>query len=226
MTFIRAKEGPPNYGLNEHYTVQYFDEHGNMTIRSGGKKTWRNNNVGNLKYFNKGSFACRNGAIGVADQMAIFPDIETGRRAMVKLIQGPSYCDLRIEQLSDKYDEENKIEHLRMLKSISKLDLTKKIKDLTPEEFEKLRITLERIEGWGVGREEFIEKWYITGVHKKRGVIHEYLVKQGSKENWISKEQALKFAVDGRLHATIIHLKNGTNFLRPEYGLKPFEIIV
>lgn len=71
MVFVSAKEGPPNYGPKEPYTVQYFDEKGNMTIRSGGKKTWRNNNVGNLKYFKKGSFASRNGAIGVANQMAI-----------------------------------------------------------------------------------------------------------------------------------------------------------
>ena len=226
MVFVSAKEGPPNYGPDEPYTVQYFDEHGNMTIRSGGTKAWRNNNVGNLKYFKKGSFASRNGAIGVANQMAIFPDIETGRNALIKLLKGPSYCDLRLEQLSDKYDEENKEEHRRMLQSISKLDLKKKIKDLTPEEFEKLRITMERIEGWRVGREDFIEKWYITGVHKKRGMIQEYFVKQGSQGNWISKEEAIKLTLEGRLHATIVHLKNGANYLRPEYGLKPFELIV
>lgn len=225
MVFITAKEGPPNYGPNEYYTVQYFDEQGNMTIRSGGTKTWRNNNEGNLKYFKKGSFASRNGAIGVAGKMAVFPDIETGRTALIRLLKGPSYCDLRLEELSDKYDEENKEEHRRMLKSISKLDLKKKIKDLTPEEFEKLRITMERIEGWEVGREDPIDKWYITGVHKKYGVIHEYLVKQGSKESWISKEEAIKLASQGRLHATVVHLKNGTNYLRPEYGLKPFEVL-
>ena len=55
MVFVSAKEGPPNYGPKEPYTVQYFDEHGNMTIKSGGTKTWRNNNVGNLKYFKKGN---------------------------------------------------------------------------------------------------------------------------------------------------------------------------
>lgn len=91
MVFVSAKEGPPNYGPKEPYTVQYFDEHGNMTIKSGGTKTWRNNNVGNLKYFKKGSFASRNGSIGVANQMAIFPDIETGRKALIKLLKGPSY---------------------------------------------------------------------------------------------------------------------------------------
>ena len=61
-----------------------------MTIKSSGTKTWRNNNVGNLKYFKKGSFANRNGSIGVANQMALFPDIETGRKALIKSLKGPS----------------------------------------------------------------------------------------------------------------------------------------
>ena len=37
MKFINAKEGPPNTG-SKAYTVHYFDEKGNMTIRSGGTK--------------------------------------------------------------------------------------------------------------------------------------------------------------------------------------------
>lgn len=82
------------------------------------------------------------------------------------------------------------------------------------------KIPMERIEGWEIGREDFIEKCYISGVHKKRGIIQEYLVKEGSKENWISKEEAIKLTLEGRLDATVVHLKNGTNYLRPEYGLK------
>ncbi len=29
-------------------------------------------------------------------------------------------------------------------------------------------------------------------------------------------------ALEGRLHATIVHLKNGTMYLRPEYGSHAF----
>lgn len=54
MAFISAKEGLPNAG-EKPYTVQYFDEKGNMTIRSDGTKAWRNNNPGNMKY--RGGFA-------------------------------------------------------------------------------------------------------------------------------------------------------------------------
>jgi hypothetical protein len=48
MAFISAKEGPPNAG-GKSYTVQYFDEKENMTIRSNGTKAWRNNNPGNME---------------------------------------------------------------------------------------------------------------------------------------------------------------------------------
>jgi hypothetical protein len=76
MDFISAKEGSPNYG-DTSYTVQYFDKDGNMVIRSGGTKAWRNNNPGNMVYHPRG-FAPRHGAIGSADGMAVFPDEQTG----------------------------------------------------------------------------------------------------------------------------------------------------
>jgi len=50
MVFIKAQSGPPNIGDKEsQFTVQYFDEQGNMTIRSGGTRAWRCNNPGNLR---------------------------------------------------------------------------------------------------------------------------------------------------------------------------------
>ena len=40
MVFVSAKSGPPNIGdPPSMFTVQYFDEQGNMIIRSGGKRT-------------------------------------------------------------------------------------------------------------------------------------------------------------------------------------------
>ena len=100
------------------------------------------------------------------------------------------------------------------------------IKDLTIKEFDQLREAIERIEGWKVGQEDFIDKWYISGVHKKRGVIIEYLVDKKGKSSWLAKEEALKLALEGKLHATIVHLKNGTTYLRPEHGKQPFTRIV
>ena len=48
MVFIKSKEGLPNVKEKETdkdvFTVQYFDEQGNMTIRSEGSVAWRCNN--------------------------------------------------------------------------------------------------------------------------------------------------------------------------------------
>lgn len=222
MVYISAREGPPNYG-SKSYTVQYFDEKGNMTIRSGGTKAWRNNNPGNMVYSQRG-FAGRHGAIGKAGGMAIFPTEAMGRKALIDLIKSSNYHNLKVTELSEKYDKDNAQEYRRMLLSISKLDPDKRIKDLTSNEFDQLRKAVERIEGWEAGREDFIEKWYISGVHKKHGIITEYLIDKKGKDAWIAKKEALKLAEEGRLHATIVHLKNGTTFLRPEYGDHSFRV--
>lgn len=220
MNFIKAEEGPPNTG-SKSYTVHYFDEAGNMMIRSGGTKAWRNNNPGNMKY--KGGFAVRHGAIGSAGGMAVFPTEIMGRKALTDLLKSSNYNSFKITDLSEKYDKDNAQEYRRMLLSISKLDPNKRIKDLAANEFDRLREAIERIEGWEVGQEELIKKWYISGVHKKNGVITEYLVDKEGKSSWISKEKAIKLAHERKLHATIVRLKNRTSYLRPEYGIKPFN---
>lgn len=219
MNFISAREGPPNAG-SKTYTVHYFDEKGNMTIRSSGTKAWRNNNPGNMKY--KGGFAVRHGAIGSAGGMAVFPTEAIGRQALIDLLKSSNYNNFKITDLPEKYDKDNAQEYRRMLLSIYTFDPNKRIKDLIAKEFDQLREAIERIEGWEVGQEDFIEKWHISGVHKKHGVIIEHLVDKRGMSSWIAKEEALKLALEGRLHATIVHLKNGTTYLRPEYGNQPF----
>ena len=212
MGFITAEEGPSDYG-SKAYTVQYFDEKGNMTIRSGGTKAWRNNNPGNMVYNQRG-FAVRHGAIGKAAGMAVFPTETMGRDALVDLLKSSNYHNLKITELPEKYDKDNAQEYRRMILSISKLDPNQYIRNLTPIEFDRLREAVERIEGWEVGREDLIEKWYISKVRKTNGVITEYFV----NKSWLSKESALKLAEEGRLHATIVRLKSGATYLRAEYG--------
>lgn len=114
MKFINAKEGPPNVG-SKAYTVHYFDEKDNMTIRSGGTKAWRNNNPGNMTY--KGGFAVRHGAIGSAGGMAVFPTEASGRQALIDLLKSSNYNTLRITDLPEKYDKDNAQEYRRMLLS-------------------------------------------------------------------------------------------------------------
>lgn len=108
---------------------------------------------------------------------------------------------------------------------MSKLDSNRTIRSLNDEEFERYWKAFEKNEKWTVGKEDFIEKWYITGVHKKKGVIFEYLVKNTKTSRWVSKDDGLKMALEGRLHATIVHLKAGIIFLRPLFGVMGFKIL-
>jgi len=167
----------------------------------------------------------RHGAIGSAGGMAVFPDESTGRQALIALLKTADYQKLSVSDLSKKYDKHNAAEYRRMLLSISKLDPNKLIKHLSIEEFERLRMAIERIEGWQEGREDFIDKWYITGVHKKRGIITEYCVNQSGHSIWILKQDAIQLALEGRLHATLVHMKSGTIYLRPEHHKHSFVII-
>ena len=67
MVFVSAKAGPPNIGdPPSKFTVQYFDEEGNMTIRSGGSRAWRCNNPGNL-HRSSYSMSKQRRAIGFAE---------------------------------------------------------------------------------------------------------------------------------------------------------------
>jgi len=77
------------------YGVPVTYEEVGLAGKTGGSRSWRNNNPGNIKY---GEFARLNGAIGQdSDGFAIFPDVQTGRNAMVSLLQSANYSNLTVD---------------------------------------------------------------------------------------------------------------------------------
>ena len=80
---------------------------------------------------------------------------------------------------------------------MSNLDPNRKINSLSDEEFERYWKAIEKNECWEVGEEDFIPKWMISGVHKKRGVITEYLVCINKESIWLSKQEAIKWTMEG-----------------------------
>lgn len=228
MVYVKAKTGPANCGDPESmFSVQYFDEDGNMIIRSRGSRAWRCNNPGNLRKSSYSTGKDRR-SIGVAgygeDIYPVYPDYETGHEAVIVMLKGSKYFHLTLRQAIKRYDGTNP-KYIDEIVSITGFDPERKICSLNDKEFEKFWKAIEQVEKWGVGREDFIERWYISGVHKKRGVITDYLVKKRGASNWVSKLDALKLAAEYRLHAVVVHLKNGTKYLRPEHGAKPFILI-
>ena len=228
MVYVKAQAGPANIGDSAlQFTVHYFDEDGNLTIRSGGTRTWRCNNPGALL---KSTYSVSKkrraiGSAGYGDyEYAVYPDYETGHEALVLMLRGNIYGPLTLKQASEKYVKEDP-GHARKIAQMSKLDPNRTIRSLNDEEFERYWKAFEKNEKWTVGKEDFIEKWYIVGVHKKKGVISEYLVKNTQTSQWISKDDGLKWALEGKLRATIVHLKTGNIFLRPLFGVMGFKIL-
>lgn len=174
MVFIKAKEGPPNCGEPESkFTVQYFDEHGNMTIRGGGSRAWRCNNPGNLRASKYSTSADRK-SIGTAkygtDEYAVYPDYKTGHEALTVMLRGSVYSPKTLKEAMIYYDGTNP-KYIDIIVSKTGFDPLRIIKSLNNQEFEKFWHAIEETEKWEPGKEDLIEKWYITGVRKKLNVI-------------------------------------------------------
>ena len=232
MVFVKAKVGPPNVKAKETdpdvFTVQYFDEHGNMTIRSDGTRAWRCNNPGALVASPYSTGKDRR-SIGTAGQgkyyYAVYPDRATDHEALVVMLRGSKYFHLTLREVSLRYVKEDP-NHIQKIVKISKLNPDRTVKLLNAEEFKIYWKAIEQNEGWKVGGEVFIPRIYITAVHRKRGVIYEYRVSFDGKESWLSKKDAVALAESGALHAVVVHLHDGSCYLRPEYHAQLFSSMV
>ena len=131
----------------------YTFNNGDQIERVGGSIAWRNNNPGCIRYSEK---SAKMGAIGKAFGFAIFPDEETGMRAIKILLQSDSYYKLTIEQAIHKYappSENNTERYIRSLCKIIKVSRYTKICDLTDDQLNHVARTIRKIEGWVVGKE-------------------------------------------------------------------------
>lgn len=228
MIFIKAQTGPSNVGdPKAKFTVHYFDEDGNLTIRSGGTRAWRCNNPGNLRRSHY-TMSKKRRAIGFAgddkDAYAVYPNKETGREALTVMLQGSVYSPKTLRSALAYY-EPHKKDYIDIVVDRTGLDPERTIRSLDDKEFMSFWQAIELVEKWEVGREDFIERWIISGVHKKRGIIFEYCIRKPIGCIWIEKTGGIALANEGRLHATMVHLQNGVSYLRPEYRAKPFQVV-
>ena len=129
-----------------------------------------------------------------------------------------------MRQASLDYTPDN-LAHIQAIVKETGFDADRKIKSLTSDELERYCRAIEKIEKWKPGKEEFVDRWYITGVHLKNGVIQEYCISCRGNEKWISKADAVLLAERWQIHAVVIHCKNGINYLRPEFKSKRFKDI-
>ncbi len=142
---------------SQKHDVVYTRSDGNKLIRSGGTRAWRNNNPGCLRY---SDFTKHQGAIGEAGGFAVFPDEETGMRAISALLKSDKYKKLTISQAISKYapPHENDTEHYNAsLREMTGLQINTKLSALNNDQIMKVVKAIRIVEGWRIGKETFIQ---------------------------------------------------------------------
>lgn len=141
----------------QRYDVVYTRADGNQFRRSGGTRAWRNNNPGCLRY---SDFTVTQGAIGHAGGFAVFPDEETGMKAICALLKSDKYKNLTISQAIFKYapPHENDTESYNAsLRRITGLPTNTVLKSLNDEQIMRVARAIRSVEGWRPGKETFIQ---------------------------------------------------------------------
>ena len=132
--------------------VVYTTADGRRVRRTGGTRAWRNLNPGNIRY---SEFSRNAGAIGQAGGFAVFPDEETGTRAISSLLRGQSYNNLTIARAITRYappSENNTAAYHRRIQQITGLNINRRISDLSDGELSRVVDAIRAIEGWEAGR--------------------------------------------------------------------------
>lgn len=132
--------------------VVYTTADGRRVRRTGGTRAWRNLNPGNIRY---SEFSRNAGAIGQAGGFAVFPDEETGTRAISSLLRGKSYNNLTIARAITRYappSENNTAAYHRRIQQITGLNINRRISNLSDGELSRVVDAIRAIEGWEAGR--------------------------------------------------------------------------
>ena len=115
---------------------------------TGGSRSWRNSNPGNLEY---GPFARSMGATGSDGRFAIFPDYAAGRKAQEKLLfESSGYRDLNLGQAIRRWapaSENNVPTYVAAMGG----DSGKRMSEYSPDQRARLLDAMQKHEGWKVG---------------------------------------------------------------------------
>lgn len=154
MDSIIAAQTMPIQVEQNGKSVIYVYNNGRRVVRNGGTRAWRNNNPGNLRYYN---FAKSNGAIGEAGNFAVFPDEKTGMQALYKLLQTDSYKNLTIAGALKRYDHSNWRSYTNKLTRLTGLSANAKLSSLNETQLDAVAQSIRRLEGWVPGHEQQID---------------------------------------------------------------------
>jgi hypothetical protein len=133
---------------NSGSSVTLNSPDGSTETRSGGSRSWRNNNPGNLR---SGTFANSQGAIGSAGGFAVFPDEQTGDAASAALLRTPTYSGLSVDDAIARRSPSNENDTTTLqdtIHNMSGLSGDEIVGELDDNEMSKLTDAIKRTEGW------------------------------------------------------------------------------
>jgi hypothetical protein len=212
--FVRIEE------IND-LRIVYFRADGSSAIYLGGLRNWRNNNPGNISY-GDGKLVKKLGAIGKAGGFAVFPDYETGRKAIFEVLKKDDFQSRTIakalEIWAPKEDSNDPENYKKNLQRWTDIDLERLVSSLSNAELISIVNSIERMEGKGPGKiievpvKGFPRKKQITKVTKdEKGVIDSYYIED---IGWVSKEQGIDLAIGGEVDAVVATSSTGHIFLK------------
>lgn len=122
---------------------------GSPEQKTGGSRSWRNNNPGNIEF---GGYAKSMGATSSDGRFARFPTYEAGRRAQEQLLfEGQNYRNLTLGQAIRRWAPASENNVPAYLAAMGGDDPSKKMHEYTPEQRGRLLDAMQRHEGWRVG---------------------------------------------------------------------------
>lgn len=152
---ITTQYSSGNSPIRAHATgrdVVYINADGTQYRRTGGTRAWRNMNPGNIRY---SEFTRRMGAIGQAGGFAVFPDEQTGMRAIGELLRSNSYNRLTIAGAISRYappTENNTAAYHRRIQELTGLSINRRMNELDETELARVVNAIRTIEGWSIGQ--------------------------------------------------------------------------
>jgi len=128
---------------------EYAD--GTTETWSGGTRSWRANNPGNLHY---DKFAPAHGAIGQFESFAIFPSESTGKSALNTWQYQKADSGSTLNSMMDVYapsEKNDTVAYQYFLSKLLGLPGSTLLSDLTPAQMRTLEEGIIRFEGWNAG---------------------------------------------------------------------------
>jgi RHS repeat-associated protein len=137
------------FGKGSDVVVIYSD--GTIEVRSGGSRTWRNNNPGALV---PSPFSSDQGSIGTAGGFAVFPNEQTGQQALITRLEQMKSQKFTVNSAIEKWappNENNTVAYQKFIQNTTGLSGDTKLSSVNSAQLESIANLIRRYEGWKIG---------------------------------------------------------------------------